>query len=335
VDNKENIEKVYRLALANFVKERANGELGHRDIREMLMGNGISIKEMVAWHKGYLTDEYPDMDRGLLNSLDFLMEMLKGFEVDYFETQMLRQWYAELQAEMEIAASVQNVLLDMKVPTISGFEIGAISIPAHHVNGDYYHFYKEKDGYFRVMIADVIGKGIPAALCMTLIKYGVENIEEHYVSPHTVMERLNDFIEKHVDCSMFISMLYGSYNPKTHMFSFVSAGHEPGLFYSHQQGCFSEMYAKGLLLGVDQNTVYKEYTKRVEVGDWIVLLSDGVTECKTENGFVERDYVVNLIQSNLHLHPQQMVEEVYRHLEELQHFHLHDDFTLIALKRVK
>ena len=335
MDNKENIEKVYRLALANYVKERANGELGHREIREMLIGNGISIKEMIAWHKHYLTDEYPDIDRGLLNSLDFLMEMLKGFEVDYFETQTLRQWYAELQTEIEVAASVQNVLLDMKIPTVDGFEIGAISIPAHHVNGDYYHFYEENDGYFRVMIADVIGKGFPAALCMTLIKYGVENIEEHYVSPHTVMERLNDFIERHVDCSMFISMLYGSYNPKTHMFSFVSAGHEPGLFYSHQQGCFSEIYAKGLLLGVDQNTVYKEYTKRVEVGDWVVLMSDGVTECKTENGFVERDYVVNLIQSNLYLHPQQMVEEVYRHLEELQHFHLHDDFTLIALKRVK
>ena len=96
---------------------------------------------------------------------------------------------------------------------------------------------------------------------------------------------------------------------------------------------FSDLTAKGLLLGIDKKTKYLQYEKHVEIGDMIILLSDGVTECRTEAGFLEREDLVEYIQKYIHLGSQEIVNHIYKDLEKLQDFQLRDDFTLIILKR--
>jgi sigma-B regulation protein RsbU (phosphoserine phosphatase) len=77
---------------------------------------------------------------------------------------------------------------------------------------------------------------------------------------------------------------------------------------------------------------YLQYEQQLSKGDMIVLLTDGVTECRTEEGFIERLDIIKLIRKYMHLSPQEIVESVYKELEKLQHFQLRDDFTLIILK---
>jgi sigma-B regulation protein RsbU (phosphoserine phosphatase) len=86
------------------------------------------------------------------------------------------------------------------------------------------------------------------------------------------------------------------------------------------------------VLGVDRHVKYLQYEQQLSKGDMIVLLTDGVTECRTEEGFIERLDIIKLIRKYMHLSPQEIVESVYKELEKLQHFQLRDDFTLIILK---
>ena len=79
--------------------------------------------------------------------------------------------------------------------------------------------------------------------------------------------------------------------------------------------------------------VWFKYKKKVNPGDIIVILSDGVTEARSENGFIERSIITDLIQTYIHLSAQEIVEKIYRDIEKLQNYELRDDFTLIIFKR--
>jgi sigma-B regulation protein RsbU (phosphoserine phosphatase) len=200
------------------------------------------------------------------------------------------------------------------------------------MNGDYFHFVEEEHGGLSIAIADVIGKGIPAAMCMSMIKYAMDSLPDSRKNPSYVLENLNNIVERNVDPSMFITMFYGSYNPETNLFDYASAGHEPGFYYDAKADSFEDLEAKGLVLGVDRHVKYLQYEQQLSKGDMIVLLTDGVTECRTEEGFIERLDIIKLIRKYMHLSPQEIVESVYKELEKLQHFQLRDDFTLIILK---
>ncbi|MER2254251.1 MAG: PP2C family protein-serine/threonine phosphatase, partial [Priestia megaterium] len=273
-----------------------------------------------------------DIPEKVLHSLDFLLEVMISYGLALREHQTLKNKQRELRSEIEVAANVQQTLLGTKVPASSTLEIGAISVPAKQMNGDYFHFVEEEHGGLSIAIADVIGKGIPAAMCMSMIKYAMDSLPDSRKNPSYVLENLNNIVERNVDPSMFITMFYGSYNPETNLFDYASAGHEPGFYYDAKADSFEDLEAKGLVLGVDRHVKYLQYEQQLSKGDMIVLLTDGVTECRTEEGFIERLDIIKLIRKYMHLSPQEIVESVYKELEKLQHFQLRDDFTLIILK---
>jgi phosphoserine phosphatase RsbU/P len=162
----------------------------------------------------------------------------------------------------------------------------------------------------------------------------MESLPEHRQDPSSVLESLNRVVEQNVDISMFITMFYGMYNLDNHAFTYASAGHEPGFYYRSSTNQFEDLDAKGLLLGVDKKARYQAYERKVDIGDMIILFSDGVTECRTEEGFIERKDIIQLIRNYQHLSSQEIVNNVYKELEKLQHFELRDDFTLIIVKRI-
>jgi phosphoserine phosphatase RsbU/P len=333
---RETMEYKYREALSNYMKNQTEQALYQgQKLSRTTLEQKISPEEIISWHKSILLDLCPETSEKVHHSLDFLLEVMMGYGIAYREHQSLRHQQQELKSEIEIAANVQSTLLETKIPDVDGLDIGAISVPAKSMNGDYYYFVQDENDFIGVSIADVIGKGIPAALCMSMIKYAMDSLPENRHAPALVLENLNRVVEQNVDPSMFITMFYGLYNPYDHIFSYSSAGHEPGFYYHAADGSFEELSAKGLLLGVDKRTKYQQYERRVEVGDMIILLSDGVTECRTEEGFIEREYLVNYINKNIHLHPQAIVVNLFKQLEKLQDFQLRDDFTLIVLKRTK
>ncbi|MFJ7860144.1 PP2C family protein-serine/threonine phosphatase [Peribacillus sp. NPDC097206] len=333
MDIREKMYKKYQEALSTYLKDQNEQALYQgQKISRLNIKYNISPEEIISMHKNNLMALYPDLPTKVVDSFDFLLEVMMGYGIAYREHQSLRHQQQELKSEIEIAAKVQHTLLETKIPEIKNLDVGVISVPARQMNGDYYHFVEDELGCIGIGIADVIGKGIPAALCMSMIKYAMDSLPEHRHEPKSVLESLNRVVEHNVDPSMFITMFYGLYNPHDKRFTFASAGHEPGFYYDASAGTFSDLDAKGLLLGVDKKTKYKQYEKFVKPGDMIILLSDGVTECRTSDGFIERETLIEFIKKNMHLQPQEIVNNLYKQLEKMQNFQLRDDFTLIIFK---
>ncbi|MDG0062153.1 PP2C family protein-serine/threonine phosphatase [Priestia sp. P5] len=324
---------LYKDILGNYIQTQNEQILyqGQKLSRKSLE-NEISPEDIVSIHKEVIEEIYSDIPEKVLHSLDFLLEVMISYGLALREHQTLKNKQRELRSEIEVAANVQQTLLGTKIPASSTLEIGAISVPAKQMNGDYFHFVEEEHGGLSIAIADVIGKGIPAAMCMSMIKYAMDSLPDSRKNPSYVLENLNNIVERNVDPSMFITMFYGSYNPETNLFDYASAGHEPGFYYDAKADSFEDLEAKGLVLGVDRHVKYLQYEQQLSKGDMIVLLTDGVTECRTEEGFIERLDIIKLIRKYMHLSPQEIVESVYKELEKLQHFQLRDDFTLIILK---
>jgi phosphoserine phosphatase RsbU/P len=335
MDFRDTMKSEYRDILEKYMKEKSEQALyAGQMFSRTLMEHKIAPEEIISIHKNLLHEMYPDLQAEMIDSFDILLEVMMGYGIAYREHLSLRHKQQELRTEMEIAAAVQKTLLRTKIPKIDGLDIGVISVPAKHMNGDYYHFVQDENDCISVAIADVIGKGIPAALCMSMIKYAMESLPENRNEPSEILENINRVVEQNVDPSMFITMLYGKYNPKTDLFTYASAGHEPGFYYCADKDEFFDLEAKGLLLGFDKRTKYSQFEQKIHAGDMIILMTDGVTECRTDEGFIERETLIGSIKKYIHLSAQTIVQNVFKELEKLQHFQLRDDFTLIILKKM-
>ncbi|WP_035667158.1 PP2C family protein-serine/threonine phosphatase [Halalkalibacter akibai] len=331
----QDIKETYRRILQTFLHRKSEqGLYEAQQFSKVLIEQQISPEELVSIHRSVLEELYPDLPAEIVDSFDLLLEVMMGYGLAYREHQSLRDQQLELHSEMEVAATMQQSFLPEIVPSTDSLDIGVVNVPAHKMSGDYYHFIKDENGCVGIAIADIIGKGVPAALCMSMIKYAMDSLPEQRLQPAALLENLNRVVEQNVHDSMFITMMYGSYDPKTHEFHYAGAGHEPGFFFRAKENKFEELQAKGIVLGVTRNPTFREYCKKIEVGDFIVFLSDGVTECRIGDDFIEREEIVQLIREYMHMPAQELVECVYDELVKLQNFSLRDDFTLMIIKRV-
>ena len=323
----------YLHLLRSYLKESSEKALYQAQLfsRKSILQQ-ISPEEIISLHSEALKEIFPDIQEEVLLSFDFLLEVMVDYGLAYQEHQSMRDQQLEIKSEIEIAASIQENLLETSIPQIVDLDIGATSIPAKQMNGDFYHFIQEGQS-IHIAVADVIGKGIPAAICMSIIKYAIDSLPESRKSPHFVLESINRVVEDNLEEGMFITMFYGMYDTVNHSFTYGAAGHEQGFYYHSAANSFEDLATKGLVLGVNRNFTYEQNQKQVEPGDMIVLLSDGVTEVRTEDGFIERSVITDLIEKYKQLTAQEMVEQIYRELEKIQNYKMNDDFTLIILRR--
>ncbi|MCR1290019.1 PP2C family protein-serine/threonine phosphatase [Shouchella clausii] len=325
----------YKRILKDFLENKSEQSLYEaQKVSKFLLEQKISPEEFVSIHFKVLTEMLPQLDEQVQDSFVLLLEVMMGYGLAYQEHQVLRNRQQELESEIDVAASMQQTLLPQEKPETEFLDVGVVCEPAKKMSGDYYHYVHEDDKGLGMAIADIIGKGVPAALCMSMIKYAMDSLpSEQQLQPSLLLENLNRVVAQNVGDSMFITMMYGYYNRTTGDFHYSGAGHEPGFFYSVANDAFEELHAKGLVLGVSRQTKYREYTRHLDVGDFIVLLSDGVTECRIGDEFIEREEITKLIRKYMHLTAQETVNRVYEELVKIQDFVLRDDFTLILLRR--
>ncbi|MFS0675062.1 PP2C family protein-serine/threonine phosphatase [Ornithinibacillus sp. 179-J 7C1 HS] len=335
MDTKDFDARSYTDLLKGYIETQDERALyGAEQISKSFIKNNILPEEIVNLHIQALLEISPELHEEIHKSMNFLLEAMISYGLAHQEYQLLREKQLELKSEIHVAARMQKMLLKSEIPKTDELDIGVISVPANQMNGDYHHFVKGKDGSISIAIADIIGKGIPAALSMSMIKYAMDSFPESEMSTDAILASLNRVVERNVDPSMFITMFYAQYKPKSGKLYYSSAGHEPGFFYCSKEKRFKEIEAKGLVLGVNVDTTYSQYEQHIDKGDMIILLTDGVTECRKGQEFIERDEVLDVIKSYIHLPSQEIVNHVYRHFERLQNFQLRDDFTLVIIKKV-
>ncbi len=330
---KEEMMEQYRELLTSYLKDRREDQLyAAQQMSKWMMEQKIPPEEMVSLHAEAVKRQMPDLPEEVHLSFDLLIEMMIGYGIALREHDSLINKQKELDYEIEVAVGMQQTLLPDAPPQLPQLDIGVISVPANRMSGDYYNFVNHGDSSIGVALSDIIGKGIPAALCMSMIKYAMDQLDNPS-GPSEILRRLNNVVERNVDPSMFITMVYGVYDSSRHTFRYAAAGHEPGIFYHAKKGSFEDMTTRGLVLGVTKDTRYREYSLSLEPGDAIILFSDGVTEARIDGDFLGRDRLKELLRAHLDQPAQKAVEAIYQNLYERAKYNLKDDQTILMIRR--
>lgn len=297
--------------------------------------DNVSPEEIVQLHVNIMDQEQDLTKAQIICSFDVLLEVMIGYGFTYRDYKKLLNKIKIHDKEMEVASSLQQTMLKPQIPQFDSIQIGAISVPAQKVSGDYFNLIDHNDGTMSFAVADVIGKGIPAALAMSMIKFGMDSYG-HSQLPSDGLKRLNRVVEKNVNQNMFVTMFYGLYEEINNMLYYSSAGHEPGYIYRSQTGEFEEMSERGIVLGVHKQTRYKQSEIKIELQDMIIVFTDGVTELRNQqNEFIQITDLLSMIDEYKQLHPQDIVQILYEELVKLQNPNKRDDLTILIVKRVK
>ncbi len=188
-----------------------------------------------------------------------------------------------LLKELEIARNIQQRLLPANPPDISGVEIAANNIPAREVGGDFYDFIPVDETHWGLVIADVSGKGMPAAMFMGLSRTIVRASTTGNLSPASAITQANELICRDSTSGMFVTLFYAMIDPFKRI-RYVNAGHNPPLLFRAGMDQPIPLKTKGIALGVKQGINLHELQEKLESGDLLVLYTDGVTEAVNDRG---------------------------------------------------
>ena len=244
-----------------------------------------------------------------------------------------------LERELETAREIQEKLLPHEMPVVSGFEITGTSLPSQQVGGDYFDFLDIGDGQLGIAIADVSGKGIPAALLMANLQ---ASLHAQIFQPGKVAEvayRINNLLYRSTDTHMFVTFFYGILDKKRSIFTSTNAGHNQPLLF-RADGRIERLGEGGLILGFQPDVHYNQQTVTIRPHEVIVLYTDGITEAADPSSEMVADdlfgveRLVDIIQANL----KNSVREIQSAILEAiaQHTHnapQYDDITLVVIKR--
>lgn len=244
-----------------------------------------------------------------------------------------------LDHDLEIAREIQSVLLPARPPEYPGFELSSINIPARGVSGDYLDFLELSGGRLGVAIADVSGKGVPAALIMAMCRSVMRGEAAQTASPAEVLRRVNSQLYPDIKEDMFISMAYLVLDSSRGLATLARAGHDAPLLYRAEDRRVEKVAPRGMAVGIDSgevfNRVIEDFEFSLAPGDCLLFYTDGATEALDVKGM--EFGLGRLAQCLQSAAPQGAHEVVAQVTEEIRAFvgsaSKHDDITLIAIKK--
>jgi Stage II sporulation protein E (SpoIIE)/Type II CAAX prenyl endopeptidase Rce1-like len=272
-----------------------------------------------------------------------LIGLLKGKTFEYSsssEPEHIRRIKerARMQQELEIARKVQLGLLPKEKPQLQGFDISGICLPALEVGGDYFDFIDLKDGRLGLAIADVSGKGVPAAIYMTLTKGILQSHAEATLSPKIVLSKVNSLMYRTIEKSWYVSMFYAVLDPKSKQLIFSRAGHNPAIVLNRDKSSPQLLQPAGIGLGLEMGEIFSktlvEGELQLEPGNTLVFYTDGFTEAMNVSGQeYGEDRFLKFLSENDNGSANDLVNLA---IKEIQSFAgeapQHDDMTMVVLK---
>lgn len=218
----------------------------------------------------------PAIERELRDSAD--RHARKEVEESLYQSERRR---LQLQSELNCAADVQRKLLPQEPLSLPGFEIAALCIPAHEVGGDFYDWFETIPGIVTLNFGDVMGKGMAAAMLMTMVRATLRAVTLR-VQPSLAVQLAEQSLRHDLNrFESFVTLFLGRLNVEASMMSYVDCGH--GLaFLRRVDGRVEELHPRGLPLGVSSEEKYQEGGCVFDTGDALVLYSDGVIDSQPE-----------------------------------------------------
>jgi phosphoserine phosphatase RsbU/P len=239
-----------------------------------------------------------------------------------------------LSQEINIAAEIQRKILPNIPAEVSGHRIAAFNKPAKEIGGDFYDFFTFDDNKYAVLVADVSGKGIPAALFMGTARNILRAETRFNNQPGHLLTIANQYIYQDSEHGMFVTVFYMLIDPHNNLLYYGNAGHNDQLLIKAKTRQVEKLNADGKALGLKINSKYEERAAVYEKGDALVLFTDGVVEY-LGNGDIEKGEKV-LIQKafdSLNNHPSEFINIYRSELEKIDRDdEVIDDFTILFIQ---
>ncbi len=248
-----------------------------------------------------------------------------------------------VESELRVARDIQTALLPHSFPPFPSrdeFELHASNGAARHVAGDFYDFFFVSEHELVIVIADVSGKGVPAALLMAICRTVVRNFAQEGLSPAAILHRMNALLAQDNAEAMFVTIFLASYRTDTGELLYSNAAH-PYPLRRRDDGRVSRFgIVNGGLVGVFGDAMFADMLDRLEPGETLLLYTDGVTEAHEQSQRSRGDFfgearLIDVAARPGMDDPSSLCEAVVEAVDEFQHHHRSDDITVLALKRVR
>nr|WP_106783632.1 PP2C family protein-serine/threonine phosphatase [Lysinibacillus timonensis] len=240
-----------------------------------------------------------------------------------------------LEREIHLAKDIQNKLLNGELPKLKKDEVSGISIPARLIGGDYFDFYPLPNGKIRIVIGDVMGKGIPAAMLMILTRGAFRTAAESTKGPGDTLTAMNKAIYKDLrTLNSFVTVFCADWDLVSGTFTYASAGHSTPVVIKSNKKQVMIPPVKGIMLGGLPSQIYKEKEVFLSEGDLVFLYTDGIVEAVNQDGEM---YKVERLQRTLESictkNLKKIEDDIIDSLEEFTRgMPQKDDITMVMLK---
>ncbi|MGM0507822.1 MAG: GAF domain-containing SpoIIE family protein phosphatase [Fusobacteriota bacterium] len=242
----------------------------------------------------------------------------------------------KMEKELSLAADIQKNLLPNKIKEMYGLKISHYFKPAKIIGGDYYDYYNITDKKsLGIIVGDVSGKGMPAALLMALMRSIIKTLISYEIKPDKILSKLNRLIYNDINNEMFITVFLSIYDDKDKTLYYSNAGHNPLLYYNKEDNLILEKNVKGTAIGFVKNYNNKFDKQKLKSGDILVYYTDGITEARNNNGDLfgqkrlEKIIYENKDKSSSEI-KDEVIKEVYDYVNGGPQS---DDMTLIIIKK--
>jgi serine phosphatase RsbU (regulator of sigma subunit) len=268
--------------------------------------------------------------------LDLLTVManVAAIRIEHARLAAIEQADKMMEMELSQASEIQRSLLPPCAPQYNGYDLAGLNIPCRTVGGDYYDFLPYSDGRVALVVADVSGKGLPAALGMSNLQARVQMLRETAPDPAKAVTILNRNLAEHGVVGRFVTLFYGVLDPATGCLHYSNAGHNYPLML-RANGEIEVLKGNGLVMGLFPNEKYDLLETCLRPGDLLALYSDGVTEATSDKDaeFGEHGLGDFLVQ-----HPTQSCGDMVNALaEKVRNWcgatSFADDFTVMLVRR--
>ncbi|MBN2433027.1 MAG: SpoIIE family protein phosphatase [Acidobacteria bacterium] len=269
--------------------------------------------------------KYPD-PRLEEEDIDFLFQA-----ADLLAGGLARLRVRQQSQDLEVAREIQRRMLPQKIPQVPGLTIARAWQPSRLVGGDYFDLVDMGDGTLGILIADVAGKGMAAALLMSNMQAAFRAMVGPELSPRAVVTRLNQVMAGQMAAGRFITLFYGVYNTRQRRLDYVNAGHCPPILL-RRDGRKELLEEGGLITGVFANATYDQGQAQLNPGDCLVLFTDGITEAEDPDfePFGE-ERLLELVRRYSPAGPERLVEAILADVREHSAGEPQDDLTLIVI----
>jgi sigma-B regulation protein RsbU (phosphoserine phosphatase) len=250
---------------------------------------------------------------------------------DTLRAQQAMQELRQREEEIQEAQQIQERLVPAEIPQVAGYELTAFWLPARSVGGDYFDVLKFSEQSLGVCIADVSGKGVPAALLMSNLQATVRDFAGPQVEPSDLCARVNRAALPHVGEDRFITFFYGLLDAPTRRLAYVNAGHNPPLLV-HRDGSSSRLRDGGPVLALMPDWECQQGQVELAPGDRLILFTDGITESTNPAGEeFQEERLLDLAITNSSLSPHTLLPKILAAVREFNGDRWNDDATLLVL----